>query len=492
MQPWYTRVLRANDPALRAEVKRAVMAQEGPRPQDQVGRVIEFLRGDRHLCGVVQPAPYGRRVLWVLDQEGREGWVRGRKVVDISAVKLAERSREGLVDQLRQIDRQRAAAQQALDMGTLWETVAESGQAVWSLDELAALYFGPQPGRDGRASLARALEEGQWFSRQESAYAPLSATVVAQHRCARARRQEAEERLEAGARWLRLVMDGLPATRPDHADELIGLLEEAALSGSEGPRATEAAALLQRAHLHGPLAAFEALVRLGHWHPDENLEMRRLQVPVPFSAAALAEAAGADWPAGIARCRRWWGRRVYGIEAEDGTCAWAFSLRRTWSGYKLGLHFPVPGLLLAPDGALQPEVAARGMALALPDRQVPLLPPAIVGKAALSTSERRPALTIEVQLSRRFAIEDYRVDLRRVRVRALLREGEPAANEGAWRWLAELAGRLRGTREAAGALVLPEAAASLRVLAGQVSLCPAQRGERAALVEEELRVLVES
>lgn len=256
MKAWYTRVLRANDPSLRAEVKKAVLEQEGARPQDQIGCVIEFLRGHRHLCGVVQPAPYGRRVLWVLDQEGRDGWVRGRKVVDLSREKIALQSREGLVRQLRQIDTQRETVKRELDMTTLWETTAESGQQEWTLDELAALYFGPNPGRDGRAALARALEEGRWFSREENHYVPLPARMVEQHRTALARRQQAETRLEEGARWLRQVMDGRPATKPAHAAEVIILLEEAALFGGESARASEAAALLQRAHLHGPLAAF--------------------------------------------------------------------------------------------------------------------------------------------------------------------------------------------------------------------------------------------
>lgn len=128
MQPWYTRALRANDPALRAEVAQAVLEQRGPRPQDRVGCVIEFWRDRQRLCGVVRPAPYGRRVLWVPDQEGREGWVRGRKVVDVSAVKLAERTRQDKVQHLRWIDGQREALKAQIDVSTLWEIASESGQ----------------------------------------------------------------------------------------------------------------------------------------------------------------------------------------------------------------------------------------------------------------------------------------------------------------------------------------------------------------------------
>lgn len=183
---------------------------------------------------------------------------------------------------------------------------------------------------------------------------------------------------------------------------------------------------------------------------------------------------------------------MYGVTAEDGSCGWAFSLRRSWSGYKLGLHFPVPGLLLAPGGAVHQEVAARGVALHLPDRELPLIPPGIAAKAVFSTRERRPALSVEVRLNKGFAIERYEVGLRRVRVGRLLRPGVEAEADRPWRWLAGLAERLRAQRLAAGALLLPEPPTELRVREGQVGVEQVVWEESVGLLAEEFQVMAES
>lgn len=183
---------------------------------------------------------------------------------------------------------------------------------------------------------------------------------------------------------------------------------------------------------------------------------------------------------------------MYGIAAADRSCAWAFSLRRTWSGYRLGLHFPLPGLLLTSGGAAHQEVAARGVALHLPDREVPLVPAGIAAKAVLSTRERRPALSVEVRLTRDFAVEGYGVGLRRVRVGALLRPGERVEIDGSLGKLVELAGRLWAQRLASGALLLPEAPAELRVREGQVRMERVEWAPAIGLLVEELPVLAES
>lgn len=131
----------------------------------------------------------------------------------------------------------------------------------------------------------------------------------------------------------------------------------------------------------------------------------------------------------------------------------------------------MPGLLLASGGTLPPEIAA---------------------KAILNTRERRPAFTVEVRLSKAFAIEGYHIGLRRVRVGEMLGSGEELGVDGPRRWLAELAGRLRAQRLTSGAFLLPEQSAGLQVREGQISLQRVQWVPSAGLLVEELSVLAES
>lgn len=55
--------------------------------------------------------------------------------------------------------------------------------------------------------------------------------------------------------------------RPPDAEQALALLERAAV-GEETPASS---ALMQAAHMHGAVSAFEVLVRLGRWSTDENL-----------------------------------------------------------------------------------------------------------------------------------------------------------------------------------------------------------------------------
>ena len=75
---------------------------------------------------------------------------------------------------------------------------------------------------------------------------------------------------------------------------------------------------------------------------------------------------------------------MYGFSRCGQVCDQAFSIRRTLSGYKLGLHFPAPALLLPRQGQVQGEAMERGASLHLPDRSIPMLPPTLLAAASLT------------------------------------------------------------------------------------------------------------
>ncbi len=294
------------------------------------------------------------------------------------------------------------------------------------------------------------------------------------------------------AAWLRRVADGAAVAAPaDLSAEVVGeaiaLLEESALYGSdrgaagrsryparvepdrEGSR--RAAELMKRAHLHGPLAAFDLLVELGHWDADENLELRRCAVPVEFSPNALDEAAGTA--ADLSRAsslRRWWGRRVYAC-AEDGGAGQAFSIRRTLTGFRVGIHLADPTHLISPQGALQRAAAERGTTLQLPERTIPMLPDAVgaatrFAAAAGARAGRRPTLTVSARFDRSWRLRDF--DLTRCRVRPA-RWMQPDAGASArasdpwFRRLHELSLELRQRRRDRGELVMAEPEVQVKV-----------------------------
>ena len=129
------------------------------------------------------------------------------------------------------------------------------------------------------------------------------------------------------------------------------LLENAVLYGKDAGRAGEAARLMKGAHLHGPGAALDVLVKLGHWEEDENLDLRRRGAPLAFGSAAIeaseVAAGGATaWPAVARRSRRVWLRRPVGLVQRGEACFLAAHAQRWPGGYRVAVHVPALSLLV--------------------------------------------------------------------------------------------------------------------------------------------------
>jgi len=493
MRPWYSDVLKKDDPALRAEVARALLDQRALRKnnaEDHAGRIVEFRRGKAHLCGVLRPRK-GTHGWKVLDQEGRERAVRGDKVIDISSERIELEPRDAVVRVLRAISRRREAVKARLDMRTLWEVATEAGERTWSLDELTELYFGEEGDGDRRAALARALDDGHWFDREDQAFAPRTQEVVAQGDLAIARKRERERRFQEWGIWLRGVADGEETERPEEAERAIELLERAVLKGEDGKEGKEAARLMGLAHLHGPLAAFDLLVRLGHWSPDENLELRRSRVRVEFSAEEKEMAEGVGWSAAARRSRAWRGGKVFGFSERGEDCDRAFGMRRTLFGYRVSVHLASPALL--GEGEMVDAMAReRASSLHLPERMIPMLPAAVVAHCRLTPAERRSALTVELRFGRDGRLKGRKILVRRVRpVKVLAWESaeRALADDRHWKRLRELALTLRCQREEQDALIFPSSDVEPRVEEGRVEMRWVEGDDPVRQTCEELTIL---
>lgn len=426
MANWYKAVFRRDDPVLRAEVARLVGESRAPAAQLEEGAIVEYLRDGCLRCGVVRSAPTPGRPTGILDTSGREARVRRDKIVLISPERIPTRKREECLLSLCQLDEDRRRASRAIDMRVLWEAVCDeihsgAGDGERAVEELVALYFGQKPGIGDGAALLRALWEGDWFARRGHRWVPLSAGVVSARQSELRRHAHEDATEEALGQWLRSVADGLPSEPPPGAGRAVSLLEETALYGAQSSRAAEAAALMNLAHLHGPGAAFDLLVRLGHWHADENLDLHRGAIPTRFSRHALEQAAemaassGKTWRRSGWRFRRvWWGR-VMGLQQEDGRCLHAFRMVRRPGGYSLSVYFAIPGRLVPPGSAVDEEARTRGVSLDLPDRIIPLLPDSVAQSACLHQGVVEPVLAVEVQLGGDMEPRGGCVSLRRIR-----------------------------------------------------------------------------
>ncbi len=174
MKTWYADVLEKGDAELRQGIAEALTGQRRREKLGRnvdVGRIVEFLRGGRHICGVVRPNPAGRKGLTILDHTGREYSLRRSKIVSFGTERIQGKQRHSLIEQLTEIHARRERARNSVELETLWELATEMGAPEFELKDLAELYFGEE-GHDDRAVLARALDDGIWFVRHGRSYAP--------------------------------------------------------------------------------------------------------------------------------------------------------------------------------------------------------------------------------------------------------------------------------------------------------------------------------
>jgi exoribonuclease-2 len=494
MKTWYYDKTWRTSPYMRSQAARLFTERRGGEAKDGVGHVVEFVKGGQHRCGVV--LSQRRSYLCVFDQDGKETLAHHDKIVDVSFQILNPwQPREETIGNLREIAQARDKLKESLDVRTLWELVAQSEHREWSLGELVELCYGNDPGSDGRCALSRALDGGHLFERRGQKFIPLDPEAVAQNDEAEAKAEREEEWFHEAGEWLRELADGKPCSAPRDAERAFRLLAGEAIFGAENPDAHEAAKLMKLAHLHGPQAAFGALVKAGHWDEDENLDILRYDVPVSFSDEAIAEAEACSWTPEALKARGLWFARVYGLSRDGGECDRAISIRRRLFGYKVGVHFCSPALMVRPDSVLQAEAAERGTSLRLPDRIVRMLPAAATSKLRLSTEERRPTLTVEIRLNSCLEVQGTSIRLQRVRLTHALSFDEADARFSADKRLGrlrEIARRFRKKRQESGAVIIPEPEIELAVKDRKAELRPVAPGSPSGLVSDELRIFANS
>jgi len=495
MKTWYYDKTWRTDPYARAQAARHFTERRGGETKYGVGHVVEYVKGNQHRCGVL--LAHRRHFVRVLDQDGKERPVHQDKIVDVSSQMLNPwQPHDEAVAKLREIARTRDEIKDTLDARTLWELVSEGEPREWTLAELTDLYFREDPGADSRCALSRVLDDGHLFARRGQKFSPLRPERVAQHDEAEAKARREAEWFQQAGEWLRSVADGNPVAPPDDSERAIRLLEGEALFGTENPDAHQAARLTKLAHLHGPQAAFGALVKLGRWDEDENLDLLREEFPTTFSDEALAEAEACEWPQPALKASRLWLGRVYGLSRSGGDCERAISIRRRlFGGCVVGVHFASPALMVAPDGHVEAEARERGVSVRLPDRIIRMIPAAVATKLRLTTEELRPTLTVEVRLDSRLRVQDHSIRLRRVRLSESLTFDDADARIGTDARLGKLhdiAQKLRQARRETGAIIIPEPGLELAVRDKEIDLRLVEPGSASRLIWDELRVLANS
>ncbi|MDQ7823171.1 MAG: ribonuclease R [Candidatus Eremiobacteraeota bacterium] len=369
----------------------------------QEKKVIEIFHNKSILCALCRKKELEQ--LWCITEEGRELKVSEDKALftdTISGKDLEER--EGIIAALRALAAKREALKESIALSDLWELCLEESES-YTLEDLAALYFGSSYSCDERSAMFRLLhQEKLYFRRKDEHYYPQPRDHVEGVLLQRQREDERRRRHGILAENARALYEGKAGAFIAEAQEFIASLKDVAIKKKESPRFKEVSDVLALAGITSPQGPFELLVKAGIWNDHENLLIKEHGVPLSFppeverSCEELAAERGTRSFQGYLDYRHVPAVTIDDLKTRDFDDA--LSIEEVPEGYLVGVHIAdITGFI--PEGSPPDlEARARGTSVYLPDLKIPMLPGALSEDlASLVEGGTRPALSFFVTFS---------------------------------------------------------------------------------------------
>jgi exoribonuclease II len=363
------------------------------------GRVVEYEQHAKAQLGVTLAEKRGKWV--ILNQQGSELELPADRLTLIPGSSIDQS-----LDKHRKAAALGGLAQQAFDLSETisledaWQIFLGETKEV-SVQEVAELLFAQTTGKHYLAARRALLADQVYFKRKKIGFEPRPESVVEELKIKVRAEEEKQKQREA-------LIDAVLKRLNDHTAPLpasIASLEELAALGSSAAEAKATKELLELIDERGKLGlqgkpedkAFQLLVAMKHFSPDQDLAPIRLGRPVRFDEETLKEAravAAADFLASCSDSAS--GSAVHadlrglacitidGAETKDFDDA--LSVEQTASGLRFGIHISDVAGAIRPESLLEKAALRRGTSIYTPDAQIPMLPP-LVSENTLSLIE---------------------------------------------------------------------------------------------------------
>ncbi len=370
------------------------------------GTLIEFrLQGERRLATADRPE--GKKHWVVVDERSQAHTLHPRQITyEVTGCTLKPSEIPNFLKEVEPY----------LDPSSLevaWELLVEDGEAV-NCAKMAQLLFSDQSPPLCYAAHCLLSEDKIYFKQKAESYEPRTATMVAEIKHQRqAEESKQKEQQEFFTRLQQRLADVAVEWQESDRPRLEAL-ERFVISPENASRiAQEVLAGVGRPQ--NPQGAFELLVALGLWSLNENLFLRRSQIPIHFRREVLEVAQQClDSPPPDQDTNRLdlTHLKVYTIddestqEIDDG-----LSLETLEDGReRLWIHIADPTRLVMPGDELDLEARRRSTTLYLPTGMIPMFPPILAtGPMSLIQGRICPALSFGVILDEFGGVEDYQI-----------------------------------------------------------------------------------
>ena len=374
------------------------------------GKIIEYIERGKFICTLCLQDKGSS--LHLLTSGNREVKLPPKRAILISQKNIdTQKSREELLEILRQTEQMRTRLIEGIDIQELWELVRDENEH-FDNKYLAHLVFGHEITDDHLSAVVRALFEDRLrFKMKDGRFLANSEKKVEQILKQREEEKLREERLLYGSAWLREVQSGISPEDPPHKEYFVNLLTHLALYGADTLEAKYGKEMLVKAGISDIRKARHILMRLGVWDEDENLDLIRFGIETSFTEKQLHESARLSGTE-----IRYDGRKdlrdlfVITIDGpHTGDFDDAVSFESVGDELHLGIHIADVAEIIPPDSILDKEAAKRATTLYLPRRQIPMIPHDLSHDAlSLIQGCDRPAISLLARFEKNGKLLDYR------------------------------------------------------------------------------------
>jgi exoribonuclease II len=388
----------------------------------EIGSIVEFIDRQKILCAAVLEVKSSR--LRLLTENDREVNLAANRIAHKSDIHLnLSLGRNVIVQTLKETAHRRSALIEKIDVKGLWE-VLNSEQEWIDLTTMTEFAFPGAPSFDHQSAVVRAFFRDRiFFKFNADSFFPYTERQVRQV-TARAEKEAKKERLVLeGSKWLKGVLKDQTSNYSKEDinahTAIIKILASFFLFGKESETSDIAKNILLRSGIKNPEDIFGILVKIGFWHPDENLDLLQFEIPVKFSEEirSCADNLSNKSPASFFETSSENHRRdltdLHTITI-DGQATLDFddaiSVENKGDHYLLWVHIADVGHSVQKDSIIDKEALARGSSIYMPDDKISMIPPVLAENlCSLVTEVERPAISLKATLAQTGEVQDYEI-----------------------------------------------------------------------------------
>lgn len=378
------------------------------------GNIVEYIDRQRITCAVILDIKKMR--LRLLTEANRE--------VNLSASRLSHKGdvrldlsmgRDKLVSALKETASKRKSLISHINIQELWEVLYTEQEWI-DLSTMTQFCFPNNPTFDHESAVVRAFfDDKQYFKFNPDKFFPNTEEQVEK---IIAQTKEAERKnkiIEAGSAWLKSVTENNHQTPTSGEVEITDILSSYYLLEKESPHHNLAKAILERTGYRSSSIIFKALVKAGYWDINENLDLKRYDIPVTFPEPVMASAnEKSEFFSALSIQEDRKDLTHLPLMTIDGQSTLDFddalSIQYENGHYLIGIHIADVGYFIKRGEPVDLEATTRASSIYLPDLKIPMIPPDLAeGICSLKAGKNRPAISIMTRINPSGQILDYEI-----------------------------------------------------------------------------------